>query len=62
MMGWRTDDAYEKTRQADHAAWLASLSRQDRLRVLAGEWFRLAALAGFVGFAAYLLTRSTPPT
>lgn len=60
-MGWRADDAYERTREAEERRWIASLAPRDRLRLRIWQAWRtallvlgLAALYGFL-LAPYFL-------
>lgn len=49
-MGWRTDGAYERTREAEERRWIASLAPRDRLRVRVWQGWRTALLV-LVGLA-----------
>lgn len=57
-MGWRADDAYERKRDDDYRQWLASLTWQDRLRVRAGQAFRLSLLITICAAFIYAAARS----
>lgn len=41
-MGWRTDDAYERTREAEERLWIASLAPRDRFRLRVWQAWRTA--------------------
>lgn len=60
-MGWRTDDAYERAREAEERRWVATLAPRDRLWLRVWQVWRLtltvlglAALYGLLSGAGFL--------